>query len=94
VNVRYTRRALAQIDQALTYIESRSPQGAGHVRDRVVALIALLQDHPYAGRQTSRANVRRLPINPYPYLIDYRVTATEIVIMRFRHAARRPLEIR
>jgi plasmid stabilization system protein ParE len=92
VNVRYTRRALAQIDNALTYIESRSPQAASHVRDRIVALIALLQDHPYAGRQTSRRNVRRLPVNPYPYLIDYRVTATEIVIMRFRHAARRPLE--
>ncbi|WP_347336755.1 type II toxin-antitoxin system RelE/ParE family toxin [Bradyrhizobium neotropicale] len=69
---------------------ARSPQGAVHVRDRIVALIALLQDHPYAGRQTTRAYVRRLPVNPYPYLIDYRVTATEIVIMRFRHAARRP----
>ncbi len=90
VNVRYTKRALAQIDKALTYIETRSPQGAGHVRDRIVALIALLQDHPYAGRPTTRAYVRRLPVNPYPYLIDYRVTATEIVIMRFRHAARRP----
>jgi toxin ParE1/3/4 len=90
VNVRYTKRALAQIDKALTYIETRSPHGAGHVRDRIVALIALLQDHPYAGRPTTRAYVRRLPVNPYPYLIDYRVTATEIVIMRFRHAARRP----
>ncbi|MGY8664746.1 type II toxin-antitoxin system RelE/ParE family toxin [Bradyrhizobium sp. UFLA05-109] len=93
MKVRYTRRALAQIDTALTYIESRSP-GAAHVRDRIVALIALLQDHPYAGRQTTRANVRRLLVNPHPYLIDYRVTATEIVIMRFRHAARRPLESR
>jgi plasmid stabilization system protein ParE len=89
VNVRYTKRALAQIDEVLTYIEARSPQGAGHVRDRIVALIALLQDHPYAGRLTTRAYIRRLP-DPYPYLIDYRVTATEIIIMRFRHAARRP----
>ncbi|WP_375159659.1 type II toxin-antitoxin system RelE/ParE family toxin [Bradyrhizobium sp. RDT46] len=66
--------------------------GAGHVRDRIVALIALLQDHPYAGRQTTRAYVRRLPVNPY--LIDNRVTETEIVIMRFRHAARRPSRTR
>jgi plasmid stabilization system protein ParE len=94
VNVRYTRRALLQIDNALTYIESRSPQGAGHVRDRILALISLLERHPHVGRQTSRASVRRLPVNPYPYLIDYRVTATEIVIMRFRHAARRPVEKR
>jgi plasmid stabilization system protein ParE len=90
VKVRYTKRALAQIDQVLTYIDARSPQGATHVRDRIVALIALLGDHPYAGRQTTRAYVRRLPVNPYPYLIDYRVAETEIVIMRFRHAARRP----
>jgi toxin ParE1/3/4 len=90
VKVRYTKRALVQIDEVLTYIEARSPQGADHVRDRVIALIALLQDHPYAGRPTTRAYVRRLPVNPYPYLIDYRVTATEVVIMRFRHAARRP----
>jgi len=94
VKVRYTKRALAQIDVALTYIEARSPQGAGRVRDRIVALIALLQDHPYAGRQTTRASVRRVPVNPYPYLIDYRVTETEIVIMRFRHAARRPSRTR
>jgi len=46
VNVRYTRRALAQIDRALTYLEQRSPQGAAHVRDRIAALVELLQDHP------------------------------------------------
>jgi plasmid stabilization system protein ParE len=50
VKVRYTKRALAQIDQALTYIEARSPQGAGHVRDRIAALVALLENSPYAGR--------------------------------------------
>jgi toxin ParE1/3/4 len=61
VNVRYTRRALAQIDDALTYIEARSPQGAAHVRDRILALVALLQERPYAGRATSRPGVPRLP---------------------------------
>jgi toxin ParE1/3/4 len=91
VNIRYTRRALTQIDQVLIYIEARSPQGAIHVRDRIAALVQLLQEHPYAGRATSLPNVRRLSVNPYPYLIDYRVTATEIIIMRFRHAARRPI---
>jgi toxin ParE1/3/4 len=92
VNVRYTRRALAQIDKALGHVEARSPQGAVHVRNRVLGLVALLQQQPYAGRATSRPRVRRLFTHPYPYVIDYRVTATEIVIMRFRHAARRPLD--
>jgi toxin ParE1/3/4 len=91
VKIRYARRALAQIDQVLTYTEARSRQGAVQVRDRIMALVTLLQEHPYAGRATSRPNVRRLPANPYPYLIDYRVTATEIVIMRFRYTARKPI---
>lgn len=92
VNVRYTRRALAQIDQALTYLEQRSPQGAARVRDRLMDLVALLEEHPHAGHATTRANVRRLFTHPYPYLIDYRVTTTEVIILRFRHAARRPLD--
>ena len=92
VNVRYTRRALAQIDRALTYVQERSSQGAAQIRDRLLALVALLQEYPYAGRMTSRPNVRRLLAHPYPHLIDYRVTSTETIIMRFRHAARRPSE--
>ena len=91
MNVRYTRRALAQIDRALSYIAERSPQGAVNDRDRILALVSLLQERPYAGRATSRSGVRRLSAAPYPYLIDYRVTPTEIIIMRFRHAARRPI---
>jgi len=54
--------------------------------------VTLLQEQPYAGRMTTRPNVRRILTNPYPYLIDYRVTANDIIIMRFRHAARRLLD--
>jgi toxin ParE1/3/4 len=93
VNVRYTRRALTQIDKTLAYVGARSPQGAVHLRGRIIALVTLLQEQPYAGRMTTRPNVRRMSTNPYPYLIDYRVTAHEIIIMRFRHAARRPLDV-
>jgi plasmid stabilization system protein ParE len=52
-------------------------------------LVGLLEAHPQAGRNTSRSGVRRLVATPYPYLIDYRVAETEVVVMRFRHAARR-----
>ncbi|WOH79269.1 type II toxin-antitoxin system RelE/ParE family toxin [Bradyrhizobium sp. BEA-2-5] len=91
MDLRYTRRALVKIDRALAYIEARSPQGAVHVRDRILTLVTLLHEQPRAGRPTSRPGVRRLSATPYPYLIDYRVTPTEIIIMRFRHAARRPI---
>jgi plasmid stabilization system protein ParE len=54
-------------------------------------VLMLLRDHPQAGRPTGRRGVRRLATHPYPYLIDYRVTDTEIIVQRFRHAARRPI---
>jgi plasmid stabilization system protein ParE len=52
----------------------------------------MLQEHPAAGRQTSNPLVRRIVVTPYPYLLDYRATDVEIVVMRFRDAGRRPLQ--
>ncbi|WP_338132171.1 MULTISPECIES: hypothetical protein [Bradyrhizobium] len=54
------------MDRALSYIETRSPQGAVHVRDRILALVTLLQEQPRAGRPTSRRGVRRLSANRIP----------------------------
>ena len=91
VKVRYTKRAAAQIAAALDYVAAQSPQGAGRISDRLQVLMMLLQNHPQAGRPTTHPGRRRIAPNPYPYLIDYRVTDTEIIILRFRHAARRPI---
>jgi plasmid stabilization system protein ParE len=49
-----------------------------------------LGDRPQLGRKLTKPGWRRLVVSPYPYLIDYRVKTDEIVILRFRHAARRP----
>jgi len=90
VRLRYTKRAAGQIDKALDYVTEKSPQGAAHVRDRLLAVVTLLQIHPHAGHATSRAGVRRFGLAPYPYFIDYRVVGDDLIVMRFRHAARRP----
>ncbi|MGO8739976.1 type II toxin-antitoxin system RelE/ParE family toxin [Rhodoblastus sp.] len=50
-----------------------------------------MTEQPHAGQATTRPGIRRLPANPYPYVIDYRITDAEIVIFRFRHSARKPL---
>ncbi len=69
----------------------RSPQGAANIDKRVAGVGAMLRDHPHAEQITSRQNVRRVVLTPYPYVIFYRVAGEEIIIERFRHAARRPL---
>jgi addiction module RelE/StbE family toxin len=87
--LRVTRRAAAQIEKALDYIEVDSPQGANHVRERIQTLFRLLVQHPYAGQATDLPGVRRLTLSPYPYLIFYRVTDSEVIVQRMRHASRR-----
>jgi toxin ParE1/3/4 len=56
--------------------------------------VTLLQLQPYAGHLTSRPGVRRLALAPFPYLVDYRIVGEDLVVMRFRHGARRPTEPR
>jgi plasmid stabilization system protein ParE len=58
------------------------------VRSRIEATVALLLEYPSAGRERSNLQVRRIVVTPYPYLLDYRATAAELVILRLRHAAR------
>jgi toxin ParE1/3/4 len=90
LKVRFTNHAVRQIDQALDYLAARSPQGERAVRSRIREVATMLEDHPFAGQRTSWRDVRRLAIAPYPYFLDYRIGDDAILIMRFRHSARRP----
>jgi plasmid stabilization system protein ParE len=92
VKLRYTRRAAAELEEVLAYIEERSPRGARRVQARVQAITNLLLEHPKAGQVTSNSRLRRMVASPYPYLIFYEVTEDHIVVHGVRHAARRPSE--
>ena len=91
MKLRFQKRALQQIDKALGYIASHSPQGAATVEARLTVMLALLKQQPHVGVKTRIPGVRRVFLNPHPYLIDYYVGAEEIVIQRFRYTSRRPL---
>ncbi len=90
MRLRYTRRAAAELDEVLAYIEARSPQGARRVQARIQVIINLLLQHPHAGQLTSKGRLRRMVASPYPYLIFYQATEDAIVIHGVRHSARRP----
>jgi toxin ParE1/3/4 len=88
VKVRYTLPALADLSSILDYIAARSPQGAKRVQARVQAAIDLLSVYPFIGTRTDDPVIRRLPTPPYPFLVFYEVTETEIIVHTVRHAAR------
>jgi addiction module RelE/StbE family toxin len=90
VRVRFTLPALADLEEILDYIESRSPQGARRVRRRIEARIDLLAEQPLLGERTDDPTIRRLTTSPYPYLIFYEATDEEVIIHTIRHGARDP----
>ncbi len=57
---------------------------------RIQAIIDLLVRHPFVGTRTNDPTIRRMLTSPYPYLVFYEVTDTEIIIHAVRHAARDP----
>jgi toxin ParE1/3/4 len=69
----------------LAHIEEHSPQGVRNVQARIQEVIALIAAAPFIGRQTRKPNIRRFNTHPYPYLIFYQVTGSEIIIRRIRH---------
>jgi toxin ParE1/3/4 len=90
VKLRYTLPALADLSSVLDYIAAHSPQGAKRVEGRMQAIIELLLVYPNIGVRTDDPVIRRLTTAPYPYLVFYEVTDTEIIIHAVRHAARNP----
>ena len=90
MRLRYTLPALADLSAILDYIAAHSPRGARQVQTRIKVLTDLLLLHPHIGRRTSDPTIRRMPMTPYPYLLFYEATETEIIIHAVRHAARDP----
>ena len=90
MKLRYTLPALADLQAILDYIAAHSPQGARQVQARLQAIIDLLLLYPDMGRRTNDPSIRRMTTPPYPYLVFYEATETEIIIHAIRHAARDP----
>ena len=90
MNLRYTLPALADLSSVLDYIAAQSPQGARRVQARIQAIIDLLLLYPAIGARTDDPTIRRMTTSPYPYLIFYEPTETEIIIHAVRHGARDP----
>lgn len=89
MRLRYTRRALSELDEVLSFIEAQSPKGALSVKKRIEEVMALLVQHPQAGPLTNKGPLRRIVAHPYPYLFYYQANESEIVIHGGRHGARR-----
>ncbi len=68
MSVRYTRRALLQLNDIFAYIAADKPRAAHDVHLKIRRMIDSLAGFPFIGRATDMPGVRVLTIARYPYL--------------------------
>lgn len=91
MRVRYTRRALGDIDSIYSYIAADNPKAALAVEFVIRQTVDLLANFPHLGVKTTRSpEFRGIKAGRYPYRIFYRIRGDEVWVVHVRHMARRP----
>jgi addiction module RelE/StbE family toxin len=89
VRVVWTRTALRGVWRAYEYIHDFNPRAAAEFARALLEAGDSLIAFPERGRAVAGTRLREL-VSVNPYVIRYRVEKETVVILRVRHAARRP----
>ena len=92
MKVTYTEDAIADIVEAITYLNERSPTAAARLDAEIVRCIERLADHEFEGpvsRLRSGTVVRSWGVPPFR--IYYQRHPDELLILRIYHQKRRPI---
>jgi toxin ParE1/3/4 len=91
MSLRFSRRALRQLDEIFARVAAEDERAAKRISLRFETLNALIARHPTMGRPTDLMNVRVFRAAPYPYLLFYHVTPVtgDVTVLRIRHTSRK-----
>jgi len=89
MRIRWTRSALANLDDLAAYVADDDPVAAERLVRRIVAAVQALRDQPAMGRAGRVPHTRELVVAGTAYIVPYRVRDRAIEILRVFHAARR-----
>lgn len=88
MKLRYTRQALADLDEARSYIAERNPRAATTTAVRIREAIGGLTLFPDRGRPGRISGTRELVIPATPFIVAYRVGDGHIDVLAIMHGAR------
>ena len=87
MRLRFSRGALADLDEIFSHIAKDNPAAAARLVTRIEVTAKRIAGMPYLGESTRKSRFRRFPIGSY--LIVYEVAEVEVIIHYVRHGARR-----
>jgi len=90
MRVRFSPRALADLEAIRAFLVPRSPRGADNVRVEIARTVDHLAQFPGAGSITDEPDLFRYPMRKYSYTIFFRVMRNGelLEIARVIHDAR------
>ncbi len=87
MKVRWSRRALSDLDNLVRYIAENSLEAALSVDGQIVDAADRLEHMPERGRLGELAGTRELVLAGTPYILVYEIDDRFVEILRVRHAA-------
>jgi toxin ParE1/3/4 len=89
VKIRYTRTALAEIDEICGYIRRDNPRAAAEVAVAIERAVAWIARHPQSAPVVFENAVRAKLVGRFQYRIFYVVDDRELIIRNVRSTKRR-----
>jgi len=87
MKVRYSSRALEDLDHIRQYISKDNTSAAWVVASFIRHSIRTLEHFPYRGRATEIEGVRRLVVPNYPYIVYYKTESKQVIVLNILHSA-------
>jgi toxin ParE1/3/4 len=85
--IRWTSKALDNLDAAVNHIAGDSPGNGQKVAQKIWDSVQLLRQQPGMGRPGRVAGTRELVIPSLPFIVPYAEYNGEIVILRIMHTS-------
>ena len=87
MRVKWSKKALLNLDYAIEYIAADNPTAAAEVALRIWDASQMLADQPGMGRPGRVAGTRELVISGLPYILPYIEKAGAVTILRVMHTS-------
>jgi len=89
MKIRWLDLAVDDLEQIADYIAQDNPIAANRMVGRLWASVKILASHPETGRSGRVYGTRELVVSQTPFIIPYRISNSEIQILRVLHGARK-----
>jgi len=89
VTVRFVGAAEAELDAALGYYDSESPELGAEFLAEVISVVNRIAEFPGAWQELE-TGVRRCRLNRFPYGIVYSLSGKDIIVLGVGHLHRKP----